>query len=631
MKKIYLFILLLSLPLFAITAYAASPVTPVTGSGAFATIESGIIKATTSAVGKMQSIAILWLSAFVTAQFLLTNLGLLKSGADIEAVIGKLMGSLLWFGFCFYVVLHGASFIENVGADFMKTAGLLTGAGSFEAGDIMDKGITIGANLISTVKAVAGLTDLSSVMIAGICAVFILCVMALIACKIFLIKIELTLIVMMSPLSFSLLGLNALKDQGIAPFKALLSLMYRIILLGVLVASVSVVCDEVNASLLSMYSNASYWQKVTGMGTGVWPTLLGATTVFLIFGYLVFKSDSIASNLASGTTSLGTADVASAAALGAAAGAAVATGGASAVQGAGKTGQSMGDFLKSMGGSGASLSNASPGGLGPTALGPAPAKMSAGPGSATGNASANALLSRGGSGGAVGAASGGAPQRSTGQSAASSNGAAGSSAASGAGGSTGNGSEPISSSAAQPAGDAGSLANIASAGAVEGGANSGPEASPSSMSETASAGTGSSGAEGQNAKSVPTGAPTRAAGLANGVDEAPASVGNNAPAASGGAPQRRAPPTPAPLPGSGADASIGGPAGSPQVQLGGSGANAGIGPPASSVEQQLADSQTASGQPPQKPGVMDRLSELNQHIAQESASVGVSISTHHTD
>jgi hypothetical protein len=99
--------------------------------------------------------------------------------------------------------------------------------------------------------------------------------------------------------------------------------------------------------------------------------------VFSLMGYLAFKSDAMAANLASGSTNLGTSDVASAAAMGAAAGAAVATGGASAVAGAAKGGQSMGDIMKSLAGSGGgTVSNASTSGAGPAPVGPAPLKPS---------------------------------------------------------------------------------------------------------------------------------------------------------------------------------------------------------------------------------------------------------------
>jgi type IV secretion system protein TrbL len=115
----------------------------------------------------------------------------------------------------------------------------------------------------------------------------------------------------------------------------------------------------------------------------VWNPVFAGLMIFSLMGYLAFKSDAIAANLASGSTNMGTADVASAAAMGAAAGAAIATGGASVAAGAAKAGQPMGDFMKSLAGSGGgSVSNASSSGTGPAPTGqaPVPPSMSMGVG-----------------------------------------------------------------------------------------------------------------------------------------------------------------------------------------------------------------------------------------------------------
>ncbi len=88
-------------------------------------------------------------------------------------------------------------------------------------------------------------------------------------------------------------------------------------------------------------------------------TMLAALGSYLLLAYLTFKSDAIAATLASGSTSMGTGDVAQAAAAGAALGAAVATGGAAAATTAGKVPQSMGAFMDKLLARG-SISNASP-------------------------------------------------------------------------------------------------------------------------------------------------------------------------------------------------------------------------------------------------------------------------------
>ena len=95
-----------------------------------------IVKSVTGAIDAAASNlimpkAILWLSSLMGIQFILTNIGLIKSGADLEAIFGKLFGSLLWFGFCYYVIENGPDFINSVGIDILNTfAPNLPGPGS---------------------------------------------------------------------------------------------------------------------------------------------------------------------------------------------------------------------------------------------------------------------------------------------------------------------------------------------------------------------------------------------------------------------------------------------------------------------------------------------------------------------
>lgn len=182
-----------------------------------------------------------------------------------------------------------------------------------------------------------------------------------------MLSLELALTVMLSPLSFSFLGMNALKDQGIAPFKSLISLAYRIILLGIIFTAFSKVMDVGAAAL-----NGIQWSNPLNYGKGL-NIIFSTLTAFPFLAYLVYKSDSIAASLANGSTNMGPGDIAGAAAAGAAAGAAAASGGASAAAGAGKAGQSMGDFMKGLpGGGGGLVSNASSSGVGPAPVGPPP-------------------------------------------------------------------------------------------------------------------------------------------------------------------------------------------------------------------------------------------------------------------
>lgn len=343
-------------------------------------IVNSVTAAINSAAGNLiMPKAIAWLSSLMAMQFVLTNIGLLKSGADIEAVFGKLIGSFMWFGFCFYLISNGPDFINSVGVDLLNTfAPNLPGPGSI---------ITSTLALCSTLLAAIAITGTSVVgtgnsAVANVLILVMLTVFSVgmfMAIKIMMLSLELALVVMLSPLSFSLLGLNALKDQGIAPLKSLISLAYRIILMGILCTAFGAVVTVAGDKLTSIeWANPAQWGEALKV-------ILAALCAYPVIAYFVYKSDSIAATLASGSTNMGTADVATAAAAGAAVGAAATTGGANITAGASRGAQSMGEFMKGLTASSGSVTNASSSGSGPSTVGAAPVRpnMSLGSGAAT--------------------------------------------------------------------------------------------------------------------------------------------------------------------------------------------------------------------------------------------------------
>lgn len=348
-NNIYVFLIAVCLSLLSIPASAA------TADGSIV----GAVQAALEAAAKSQILpqAILWLGSFMGLQMLLTNIGLLKSGADIETIFAKLLGSILWFTFVVYVMNNGADFIDSVGTSvinkFMPTW--------LSPGYILAIVTTIAGALITGI-GLSGIMVLGSgsPMLALVLTVIMFVIVGVglyVSIKIFMLKLELGLILVLAPLSFSLLGLNALKDQGIAPFKALLSLVYRIILFGIVCTAFKEVGTVTSSAL-----DAIDWGNIGGWVDAI-KVVFSAMFAFPMLGYLVYKSDSIAASLAGGTTNMGPGDVASAAAAGAAAGAMVASGGAAAMGAATKPAQLMSDVMSQMRGGG-SVSNASSQGMG---------------------------------------------------------------------------------------------------------------------------------------------------------------------------------------------------------------------------------------------------------------------------
>lgn len=348
-----------------------------------ATTVLGIIKGAMSpAINTLTAKAIGWVGAFATLQFVITNYNLLKGDGDLQTIIAKTAAALTWVGVVIYLINNGPQFITGVGEQFFSLIGVsLPSPGSIIAYTITVSAISGALALVVGAIPLAGTT---AGMFLIIITLAILCIGLYFAFKIFMLQLELGLIAMLSPLSFSFLGLSTLRDQGIAPFKALLSLGYRIILLTVIMSAFGQVSDVVSSSLKGIESDAIF----SGAGKFI-STILSALGAYVLLGYLVYKSDSIASTLASGSTSMGTGDVAQAAAAGAAIGAAVATGGGSLAGAGARAPQAMRDFMSSLKGGG-DIRNASPVG---NATMPSPASNPSTSMSLAGNGSSSAPTS----------------------------------------------------------------------------------------------------------------------------------------------------------------------------------------------------------------------------------------------
>ena len=272
-------------------------------------------------------------------QFVITNYSLLKSDGDLVAMFAKILGLILWFMFCFFVIQNGPAFIDSVGNGMLtKFAPNLPSPGSVITTTLsICTSLLIGIAATGTSIVGTGNSSIGTVLVTVLFIVF--AIGMFMAIKLIMLQLELGLIVMMSPISFSFLGLNALKDQGISPFKSLISLIYRIILLGVVYAAFGKVVEAAGIQLDSFnWKNVGDWSSMIQI-------IFSMLCSFPVCAYLVWKSDSIAASLSSGSTNMGAGDVASAAAAGAALGAA----GVAAVGPAVEKGKSMSDVIKALG------------------------------------------------------------------------------------------------------------------------------------------------------------------------------------------------------------------------------------------------------------------------------------------
>nr|WP_311528559.1 hypothetical protein [uncultured Ralstonia sp.] len=335
-----------------------------------------------SAVNQIEPKVRGWLGGFLILQYVLTNGRMLLQGGDLEKAFAKLFLAISWAGVCLTAVTYGPEFIDSVGNDLLGH--FLSSVPSASA--VLAAVVPLATTILAAAGAISGFnTALASILVG------VFWVVAgggvYLAFKVFMYSLELAMIVALSPLSFVLLGLDSFKEQGFAPLKSLISLVYRAVLFGCIFGAFKFVTNYAVDAF-----NAINWMDVTSVGTNA-KTAVSCLLSYPVLLFLAFKSDSIAATLAGGSSSLGTGDVGQAIAAGAAAGAAASAAGSATTGAAVTAPKSMASFMSKLLG-GSSVSNASAMGSGggdpPSFNAPKPA-LSAGAsagGSAGGGASA---------------------------------------------------------------------------------------------------------------------------------------------------------------------------------------------------------------------------------------------------
>ena len=361
--------------------------------------------ATEGVTGRLQTIGIRLFYTLTVLQLIITMYGQMATG-DVETAIAKLAKAVLWTLFCLWLMLNNTAynFIANTIQYFLNHAISWT---TSTQSDFSVNGIIVGGMdaLNNTIRAIAKsaiptstigwlsalatgggaslVTIIFGAIMIGIIVIIVIVTCAYIALKVFMVKIESALILAVLPLSLAFLGLSALREQGFAPFKSMLALIYRIVILGMVVGGMVNI-----GNALANYANSDADPNIVQV-------VLVAVFGYVLLAFLAYKSDQIASSLASGSANLGSGDAAGAAMAGAAAGAAVAAASGVAA-GAGKSGiKSMAEMMSNLSGGGGSINNASTRGTGKTPEA-APTKASASiPSSAPSSGPSSATASNG--------------------------------------------------------------------------------------------------------------------------------------------------------------------------------------------------------------------------------------------
>lgn len=328
----------------------------------------------TTISNQLQTVAIRLLFAFLVLQWVIDGYAMLGTDTDVSALVAKTAKAVLWAMFCLWLLADAGTgdklsnlgyFMSSSVGYFLKKAGEWAGinGGSFDSADILEIGLaaygkitwavvkstaTNAVNLAAAV-AVPGLTFMTALMVFATSMIILACC-AYIALKVFLVKVQIAIFICVSPLAVAMLGLKGLREQGFAPFKAVLGLIYRIVVLAALVSTLKDVADNF-ASIIDTQG--------VGIAKDIWTPILGGMFGFLLLAYLVHKADELASSLASGSITMGTGDLASSVATGVAAG--MAGGAAMAAMQAATGGKSMVDTVKALAMPEMGMSNASAG------------------------------------------------------------------------------------------------------------------------------------------------------------------------------------------------------------------------------------------------------------------------------
>lgn len=259
---------------------------------------------------------------------------------DIKATLAKAAGMVMWAGISISLIEH-VDLLSIIFKKYIEFAGQLANVPSdiFTPGGIIKKG----GELISAVhfgylKSLVRNFDILDSSLIGVITILIIDLVLMlsfffIAISLFVANVEFWMMFAVAPLAFALIPLQSLRDQGIAPGKAVIAFGFRIIILGLIVG----IAHSLTTELVYAFQNgipgdpdASILWRMFEYVAG----LMGCAMMSL-------NAKSIAAAIASGSTALGGDDalragttVAAAATAGAAVAAGAAVGGAKAIAGA---------------------------------------------------------------------------------------------------------------------------------------------------------------------------------------------------------------------------------------------------------------------------------------------------------
>ena len=332
--------------LFLLSLAVAAPVFAQSPTDTLALVQDTMNEALDAFFTELESVMLRVLFLFLLVQFIWTNWHHFFEDSDVSKVMMKLFSGLFWAGICLYIFDEGADFIKGVASWILNLAANLSGS-TFDPIYPVETGIRIATKMMQAVdktQGILGSLNIFPALLMALIALVILAASAIIAFRILMIFIETKIVIAFSPIAFALLGLNALRDQGFTPFKYLVSMAYRALLMGAIVATMAKFGDSIISMLSTLPASSD---------PSIWGPLFVAAIGFTLLAGIAWNSNAIAASLASGSSAMTSSDMGGPAAIaGAIAGAGIAMGAQSvgAASGATTGVRSMADFMRSLNG-----------------------------------------------------------------------------------------------------------------------------------------------------------------------------------------------------------------------------------------------------------------------------------------
>ncbi|MGS0741423.1 type IV secretion system protein, partial [Glaciimonas sp. GG7] len=292
MKKSHLLILL-SLMLSGFSVLAAETSLP--------TVMNTLQSTSVAVNSQLTTMALRTLGAALLLQWILTNWKELFSG-EITSLFQKIAGLVTWAGICFWA-MGNQDILSTMFTGYLNMASNVTGI-KFTPENVWANGVDLQNNMVIAFNNRTGAADslysslknlLPSLLLMLAC-LLILVSYGVIAISILVAVSEFWLMFTVTPIAIALLGLQAFRDQGMAPLKGVISLGMRLIILGVIVK----ILASVQAEVVNAFENMP---QVNPLEI-VWYALGGVFACAV----MAFNAGKIASAIASGSSNFSGSD-----------------------------------------------------------------------------------------------------------------------------------------------------------------------------------------------------------------------------------------------------------------------------------------------------------------------------------